>query len=117
MIRLGARSPPSFARFASSGYDGPLIRAKSYTDQDPLSYLIHSKSPVSVMPIRDFGDITPWMMPAGFDEIKSAQMAGYHDDACLRRFFDCADTPLGVMLFKGLGLVFNPALTAIMKRR
>jgi len=32
-------------------------------------------------------------------------------------FFDCAFTPFGVILFKGLGLVFNPALTAAMKRR
>jgi hypothetical protein len=32
-------------------------------------------------------------------------------------FFDCAGTPFRVMLLRGLGLVFKPALTAAMKRR
>lgn len=32
-------------------------------------------------------------------------------------FFDCAGTPIGVMLLRGLGLVFRPALTAAKKRR
>ena len=32
-------------------------------------------------------------------------------------FFDCAGTPFGVMLFSGVGFVFNPAFTAARKRR
>lgn len=34
-----------------------------------------------------------------------------------RGFFDCAGTPFGVILFRGLGFVFNPAFTAATKRR
>lgn len=33
------------------------------------------------------------------------------------RFFDCAGTPFGVMLLRGFGFVFSPALTAARKRR
>lgn len=40
-----------------------------------------------------------------------------HILALLACFFDCAGTPFGTILFRGLGLVFRPALTAAKKRR